>query len=69
MITNEELSIILEKKDPGDIEMIKVISKYIYDKTNEDISGITINKPTDQGNIFLMHHMFKVAKQFYLNGK
>lgn len=69
MIKADQLHIILEKRDPGDIEMIQVIAKYIFDKTKEDITGININKPTDQGNIMLMNHMYNVAKQFYLNGK
>lgn len=69
MIKADQLHSILEKRDPGDIEMIQVIAKYIFDKTKEDITGININKPTDQGNIILMNHMYNVAKQFYLNGK
>lgn len=69
MIKTDQLHSILEKRDPGDIEMIQVIAKYIFDKTKEDITGININKPTDQGNIILMNYMYNVAKQFYLNGK
>jgi len=68
MIKADQLHSILEKRDPRDIEMIQVIAKYIFDKTKEDITGININKPTDQGNIILMNHMYALAKQFYLNG-
>lgn len=68
-MTNEELHIILEKENPGDLEQIQVIVRYIKDKTNKDISNQSINKPTDIGNLMLMNMMYSVAKQFYLNGK
>ena len=69
MITNDELNEILQKKEPYDLEQIKVIVKYIFDKTKKDISNQPINNPTDVGNYIMMQSMYQTAKQFYLNGK
>ena len=69
MIKEDQLRLILQKRDPGELEQVQVIIKYIFDKTKEDISGITINPPDSQGQMILMYHMYSTAKQFYLNGK
>lgn len=67
MITEEKVIEIISKKDPGEIEQIHVITKYIFDKTKEDISSVNINKPQHQGQYLLMLHMYNVAKQYYQN--
>lgn len=68
MITKDKVLEIISKKDPGELEQIQVIVKYIFDKTQEDISGITINSPQHQGLFVLMLHMYNVAKQYYQSG-
>ena len=66
MITKEEVLDIISKRDPGTLEQIQVIVKYIFDKTKQDISNRSINPPQDQGMFILMMHMYQTAKQYYL---
>lgn len=66
MISKERLKEIINKKDPGELEQIQVIVRYIFDKTQKDISNIPINAPQNQGMFILMIHMFNTAKQYYL---
>jgi hypothetical protein len=65
MINKEEVLDIISKRDPGELEQIQVIVKYIFDKTKQDISDRPINPPQDQGMFFLMMHMYQTAKQYY----
>jgi len=65
MITKEEVLDIISKRDPGTLEQIQVIVKYIFDKTKQDISNRSINPPQDQGMFILMMHMYQTAKQYY----
>ncbi len=67
MITRDKALEIVSKQNPGELEHIQVIVRYIYDKTNKDISSSRINFPNHQGQIVLMLHMFSVAKLYYLN--
>ncbi len=69
MITKDRVLEIISKKDPGELEQIHVIVRYIFDKTKEDLSKININKPQHQGMFLLMLHMYNVAKQYYQNGE
>ena len=66
MITKEEVLEIISKRDPGELEQIHVIVRYIFDKTKKDISDKSINPPQDQGMFILMMHMYQTAKQYYL---
>ena len=66
MITKEEVLDIISKRDPGTLEQIQVIVRYIFDKTKQDISDKSINLPQDQGMFILMMHMYQTAKQYYL---
>lgn len=65
MITKDRVLEIINDPNPGELEQIHVITRYIFDKTKEDISGITINPPQHQGMFILMLHMYNVAKQYY----
>lgn len=65
MITKERVIEVINKQNPGEIECIQVIVRYIFDKTQKDISNIPINAPQDQGMFILMLHMFNTAKQYY----
>lgn len=65
MITKDRILEIINSTNPGELEQIHVITRYIFDKTQEDISGITINPPQNQGMFVLMLHMYNVAKQYY----
>jgi hypothetical protein len=69
MITKDRVLEIISKRDPGELEQIHVITRYIFDKTGEDISGVGANPPQDQGLFNLMTHMYQVAKQYYGNGE
>jgi hypothetical protein len=69
MITENRVLEIINNNDPGKIEKIQVIIKYIFDKTNEDISGINIHPPDNMKHSMLFDHMYNIAKQFYRNGK
>ena len=65
MITRDRVLEIINSTNPGELEQIHVITRYIFDKTQEDISGVNINPPQHQGMIILMNHMYKTAKQHY----
>ncbi len=69
MITKDRVLEIISKKDPGELEQIHVITKYIFDKTGKDISSVGVNPPQNQGMFILMIHMYEVAKQYYGNGE
>ena len=65
-IDQDKVLEIIGKRDPGELEQIQVIVKYIFDKTKQDISDRPINPPQDQGMFILMMHMYQTAKQYYL---
>lgn len=65
MITKDRVLEIINNPNPGELEQIHVITRYIFDKTKEDISGIPINPPQHQGMVILMQHMYNTAKQHY----
>lgn len=65
MITKDRVLEIINSTNPGELEQIHVITRYIFDKTKEDISGVTINPPQHQGMFILMQHMYNTAKQHY----
>lgn len=67
MITKDRVLEIISNKNPDKLEQIHVITRYIFDKTQEDISGVGINSPQNQGMFILMCHMYEVAKQYYGN--
>lgn len=70
MITKDRVLEIINSTNPGELEQIHVITKYIFDKTQEDISSVNINPPQHQGMIILLLHMYNTAKQYYrTNGK
>lgn len=69
MITKDRVLEIISKKDPGELEQIHVIARYIFDKTGEDITGVSINPPQDYGMFNIMLHMYQIAKQYYGNGE
>ena len=70
MITKDRVLEIISKRDPGELEQIHVIVRYIFDITNQDISNKPINPPQDHGMFALMSIMYSVAKQYYqTNGK
>jgi hypothetical protein len=69
MITENRVLEIINNNDPGKIEKIQVIIRYIFDKTNEDISGINIHPPDNMKHSMLFDHMYNIAKQFYRNEK
>ena len=69
MIDKNKILEIISKNNPGEIEQIQVIVKYIFDKTKKDISNTSINKPQDPGQFILMLNMYAVAKQYYQNGE
>lgn len=66
MINKDRVLEIIGKGNPGELEQIQVIVKYIFDKTKQDISNRSINPPQDQGMFILMMHMYQTAKQYYL---
>lgn len=66
MINKDRVLEIIGKGNPGELEQIQVIVKYIFDKTKQDISDRPINPPQDQGMFILMMHMYHIAKQYYL---
>jgi hypothetical protein len=66
MINKDKVLEIISKHNPGELEQIQVIVKYIFDKTKQDISDRSINPPQDQGMFILMMHMYQTAKQYYL---
>lgn len=68
-LNSTDLHKILDKKDPGDVEKVKVIVRYVFDKTKEDMSDVPINYPKDYRQKALMDMMYLIAKQHYLNGK
>ena len=65
MITKDRVLEIINNPNPGELEQIHVITRYIFDKTQEDISGVNINPPQHQGMFILMQHMYNIAKQYY----
>lgn len=65
MITKDRVLEIISKRDPGELEQIHVIVRYIFDITNQDISDKPINPPQDYGMFALMSIMYSVAKQYY----
>lgn len=65
MITRDRVLEIINDPNPGELEQIHVITRYIFDKTQEDISGVNINPPQHQGMFILMQHMYNTAKQYY----
>lgn len=69
MITKDRVLEIISNRNPGELEQIHVITRYIFDKTGEDISSVGVNPPRDQGLFNLMLHMYEVAKQYYSNGE
>lgn len=68
MITKDRVLEIINSTNPGELEQIHVITRYIFDKTQEDISGVNINPPQHQGMFILMQHMYEVSKKYYRNG-
>lgn len=68
MITREKAFEISRKKDPGEVEKISIVIRYIFDITKEDISDIKIQPPQHSGHVILLHHMFNIAKNYYYNG-
>jgi hypothetical protein len=69
MITKDRVLEIISKRDPGELEQIHVITRYIFDKTGEDISGVGANPPQNQGMFILMIHMYEVSKKYYQSGE
>ncbi len=67
MKTKEQVKVIINNPNAGELEKISVIVKYIFDKTKEDISVIPIRKPEHVGQRLLMDAMFNVAKEYYKN--
>jgi 16S rRNA G1207 methylase RsmC len=65
MITKDRVLEIINSTNPGELEQIHVITRYIFDKTGEDISGVNINPPQHQGMVILMTHMYNTAKKHY----
>lgn len=65
MITRDRVLEIINSTNPGELEQIHVITRYIFDKTQEDISGVNINPPQHQGMFILLLHMYNTAKQYY----
>lgn len=65
MITKDRVLEIINSTNPGELEQIHVITRYIFDKTQEDISGVNINPPQHQSMFILMQHMYNTAKQHY----
>jgi len=65
MITKDRVLEIISNRNPGELEQIHVITRYIFDKTQEDISGVNINPPQHQGMFILLLHMYNTAKQYY----
>lgn len=65
MITRDRVLEIINDPNPGELEQIHVITRYIFDKTQEDISGVNINPPQNQGMVILMNHMYEVSKKHY----
>lgn len=68
MITRDRVLEIINSTNPEELEQIHVITRYIFDKTQEDISGVNINPPQHQGMIILMNHMYNLSKKYYRNG-
>lgn len=65
MITKDRVLEIINNPNPGELEQIHVITRYIFDKTQKDISDTNINPPQHQGMVILMLHMYNTAKQHY----
>jgi hypothetical protein len=68
MLNSTELHKILDDPKAYEQQKISVLVKYIFDKTGEDISAISIRPPEHIGQTMLMEHMYNVAKKYYKNG-
>lgn len=68
MISKDEVLEIINMVDPDELKQIQVIIRYIFDKTEKDISNVTINSPQNPVMYQLMYHMYNVSKQYYKNG-
>lgn len=69
MITKEEVKQIINKPEPSYEDKISVITRYIFDLKQEDITAIKINPPQNDVMEAIMEHMYTVSSNYYHRGE